>query len=281
MTMKNILVPTDFSATAQNAARYALHLAGQIDAPKIILYNAYQAPVALDPMAMAPAVLMLDEEQLRTSSMEALEYFRNSLKEDCPPNCSMELFCEYALLNEGLDHVCEKTDSELIVMGITGGGLLEETLIGSNTIHVSRHSTKPVIIVPKNAVYKKIEKVALACDFRSVVDTTPVEPIRDLLQVTGSKLMVLNIDHNREHFDPEIPFQSKMLDQLFHSYYPEYHFIEQEDFMEGVHSFVLENKIDLLITIPKKHGLFDQIFHRSHTKQMAFHVHVPLMVIHD
>lgn len=281
MTMKNILVPTDFSATALNAAKYALHLAEQINAPKIILYNAYQAPVALDPMAMAPAVLLLDEEQLRTSSMEALEHFRNTLKADCPSNCSMELFCEYALLNNGLDQVCEKTGSGLIVMGITGGGLLEETLIGSNTILVSKHSTKPVIIVPKSAVFKKIEKVAMACDFRSVIDTTPVEPIRDLLKLTGAKLMVLNIDQTREHFDPEIPFQSKMLDELFQSNYPEYHFIEQDDFMEGVHSFVLENKIDLLITIPKKHGFFDQLFHRSHTKQMAFHVHVPLMVVHD
>lgn len=279
--MKNILIPTDFSATAENAARYALHLAGQIGTPRIILYNAYQAPVALDPMAMAPAVFLLDEEQLRSSSMEALEHFRDLLKKDCPPDCIIDLFCEYALLNNGLDHVCEKTDSDLIVMGITGGGLLEETLIGSNTIHVSKHSTKPVIIVPKNAVFNKIEEVALACDFRSVIDTTPVEPIRDLLQATSAKLMVLNIDHSDEHFDPEIPFQSKMLDQLFHSYYPEYHFIDKEDFMEAIHEFVQENKIDLLITIPKKHGVFDQIFHRSHTKQMAFHVHVPLMVIHD
>ncbi|MDE3252480.1 MAG: universal stress protein [Bacteroidota bacterium] len=279
--MKNILVPTDFSATAENAARYALHLADQINAPKIILYNAYQAPVALDPMAMAPAVLLLDEEQLRTSSMEALEHFKEELKKDCPQNCSIELFCEYALLNNGLDHVCEKTDSDLIVMGITGGGLLEETLIGSNTIAVSKHSTKPVIIVPKDARFNKIEKVALACDFKSVIDTTPVEPIRNLLEETSAKLMVLNIDHTHQHFDPEIPFQSKMLDQLFHSYYPEYHFIDQIDFMEGVHRFVLENKIDLLITIPKKHGFFDQLFHRSHTKQMAFHVHVPLMIVHD
>lgn len=279
--MKNILVPTDFSATAQNAARYALHLANQIDAPKIILYNAYQAPVALDPMAMAPAVLLLDEEQLRSSSMEALEHFRNLLKADCPPQCSIDLFCEYALLNNGLDDVCARTDSDLIVMGISGGGLLEETLIGSNTILVSKHSTKPVIIVPKDAVFNKIEEVALACDFRSVIDTTPVEPIREFLTATSAKLMVLNIDNKQGNFDPEIPFQSKMLDQLFHSYYPEYHFVDQEDFMEAIHQFVLDNKIDLLITIPKKHGLFEQIFHRSHTKQMAFHVHVPLMIIHD
>ncbi len=279
--MKNILVPTDFSATAQNAARYALHLAEQIGAPKIILYNAYQAPVALDPMAMAPAVQLLDEEQLRSSSMEALEHFRMQIMAFCPKGCSIELYCEYALLTGGLDQVCVTTDSGLIVMGITGGGLLEETLIGSNTIHVSRNSTIPVIIVPKKAEFTRIEKVALACDFRAVIETTPVQPIRDLLKATGAKFLVLNINYKQNSFDPEIPFQSKMLDELFHSITPEYHFVDTEDFIEGIHQFVIENKIDLLITIPKKHGLLEQLFHRSHTKQIAFHTHVPLMIVHD
>lgn len=80
--MKNILVPTDFSATAQNAARYALQLAGQLGAPKVILYNAYQAPLMIDPMV--PAVQLLDEEQLRSSSQDSLDKFKLLLQPFCP-----------------------------------------------------------------------------------------------------------------------------------------------------------------------------------------------------
>ena len=62
--MKNILVPTDFSATARNAARYALQLAEQSRAPKVIFYNAYQAPLMVDPMV--PAVQLLNEEKFKS-----------------------------------------------------------------------------------------------------------------------------------------------------------------------------------------------------------------------
>jgi hypothetical protein len=39
--------------------------------------------------------------------------------------------------------------------------------------------------------------------------------------------------------------------------------------------------VDLIITIPKKMGWFDSLFRRSHTKMLAFHSHVPLMVVHE
>eukprot|EP01136_Pigoraptor_vietnamica_P001320 Opistho-1_new@27785 len=135
--MKNMLVPTDFSATAQNAARYALQLAAQLGTPKVILYNAYQAPMMIDPMV--PAVQLLDEEQLRNSSKESLDKFKLLLQPICPEGCQLDTFCEYALLNNGLDPACVTNDAGLIVMGITGGGILEEKLIGSNTVSVAQH----------------------------------------------------------------------------------------------------------------------------------------------
>lgn len=279
--MKNILVPTDFSATAENAARYALQLAEQLGTPKVILYNAYQAPILVDPLAMAPALQLLSEEQLMSDSKEQLEKFKLVLQAFCPKKCVIEAFCEYALLNNGLDEVCAKTGSGLVVMGITGGGALEESLIGSNTISVSRNSTVPVIIVPAKAVFTRIKEVALACDFRDVVETTPVQPIKELLQATGARLHVLNIDYHNKAFNPDVPFQSLMLDALLKDVQHEYHFLEKKDFMEAINGFVLDKRIDLLITIPKKHGLFETLFTKSHTKKMAFHSHVPVMIVHE
>ena len=279
--MKNILVPTDFSATAQNAARYALQLAEQLGAPKLILFNAYQAPMMVDPLAMVPAVQLLDEAQLKEDSTVLLNKCKLVLQAFCPKNLEIDIYSEYALLNNGLDEVCSKTGCGLVVMGITGGGALEETLIGSNTVSVSRHSTVPVIIVPAKTKFTELKEVLLACDFRAVVETTPVQPIKDLLAASGARLFVLNIDHENRDFNPDIPFQSLMLDNLLQGCHPEYHFVDNKDFMDAINTFMLDKEIDLLITIPKKHGLFESLFKRSHTKQLAFHSHVPVMVVHD
>jgi hypothetical protein len=72
-----------------------------------------------------------------------------------------------------------------------------------------------------------------------------------------------------------------MLHNLLHQYNPEYHFVDSDNFMEATNTFVHQHKIDLLITIPKRHNFFETIFKRSHTKMMAFHSNVPLMVVHD
>jgi hypothetical protein len=166
-------------------------------------------------------------------------------------------------------------------MGVTGGSKFDETLIGSNAVNVARHAVQPVIVVPPGATFTPIKKVVFACDFKKVVETTPVQAIKNILNETKAKLFVVNIDHDNKHFSVDLPFEGLMLDNLLDGYDPEYHFIDSTDFVEAINTFAEENKADLIITIPKKHNFFEKLFKESHTKQLAFHARVPLMVIHD
>ena len=72
-----------------------------------------------------------------------------------------------------------------------------------------------------------------------------------------------------------------MLDTILYGYKPEYLFENNNNFVEAVNIVALEKMIDLIITIPKKHGLFEGLFHTSATKKLAYHSHVPIMVIHE
>jgi hypothetical protein len=139
----------------------------------------------------------------------------------------------------------------------------------------------PLIIVPAEAAFTPINTIVLACDFKKVVETTPVEPLKKILNATMAKLYVLNIDHNSKGFTPDTPFESLMLHTLLQDYNPEYRFADNEDFIEGINQFAVQEQVDLIVTLPKKHGLFENLFKRSHTKMLAFHSHVPLMVIHE
>lgn len=279
--MKNILVPTDFSETAKNAAEYALQLAGQTGAPKVILFHAYQYPMIIDPMV--PVVPMIDEEQLRKDSEEALEKFKQLLLTSCPPDCLLETYCEYALLHNGLEEVCKTLDATLIVMGITGGGYIEENLIGSNTLSVAKHSTYPVIIVPSRAAFKSVEKIMLVSDFDKADKKIPIEPVRKILLDTKAKLLIFNTttaegmddvsnENGEKHFA-----RHPLLDDL----HPEYHFSKEPDFTEAVNHFATQEKVDLIISVPQKHSFFESLFLADHTRMLAFHTHIPLMVVHN
>jgi len=72
-----------------------------------------------------------------------------------------------------------------------------------------------------------------------------------------------------------------MLDPLLYGYKPEYLFENNNNFVEAVNIVALEKMVDLIITIPKKHGLFEGLFHSSATKKLAYHSNVPIMVIHE
>lgn len=278
--MKTILVPTDFSDVARNASEYAVQLANQIGATKLIFYNAYQVPVVVD--AMVAPVELIGVDEIRKSSEENIQNFIESLREQTNPGTIVfEAISEFNLLSENIDDICKELNVDLIVMGVTGGGKAKEVLIGSTTISVAKNTNVPVIIVPAEAIYTPIKQIVLACDFKKVVQTTPIEPIKLLLDTTKAKLLVLNVDHEQKKFTPDTPFESLMLDTLLQGYNPEYYFVDNPDFTEGINNFVLEKHADLIITIPKKHGLFDSLFKRSHTKMLAFHSHVPLMVIHE
>ena len=280
--MKNILVPTDFSATSKNAAIYALQLARQISAAKVILYNAYQPPLVID--AMVPAVQLWDESMLKKESQEALDRFKITLQSFCPENCLLETYCEYAVLNDGLDETCTATDTGLIVMGITGGGMISEKLVGSNTVAVARHTKVPVIIVPGDTHFKRVEQVMLLSDFDKADQSIPVNAIRMFLQETKAKLMVYNLEDKPNQqgvmYPSNVVGESYAVHGILEDLHPTYHFGKNKNFTDSINQFADDHAVNIIMTIPKKHGLLDSLFMTSHTTKLAFHSHVPLMVIH-
>jgi nucleotide-binding universal stress UspA family protein len=278
--MNTILVATDFSATAKNAADYALALGKQLKASKLILYNAYQAIVLGD--AMASTTIVLNDIELEEEmSNKGLEAERKRLALLSTPDISIETFNAYHSLVGNIQEVCTQKGIDLIVMGISGSSALAETLIGSNTLSVSKHTKVPLIIVPPDANFKPIEKVLLTCDYTDVSNTLPVEVMTSFLISTAAELHVLHVEKNDKDYSNETVFESVALETLLGQFNPAYHFMNNNNFAEAVNSFAEENDISIVAVLPKKHHLLDSLLHKSHTKILAFHSHIPLLVVHE
>lgn len=276
--MQSILLPTDFSPTAKNAARYALELAKQLGIGRVVMYHSYEIPITIDPIA--PGVQMLDLESMKTNSAKSLDSFAMQVKAFAG-DVAIEQLNEYGALAGGLDEVCGKVNADLVVMGITGGSVLEEKLVGSNTVSVAKHTKVPVIIVPAEASFKQIRSVVLASDFEKTDTTVPVARIKQFIGEAQAKLVVFHLEKKEP---VTIPSEAMAEEYAAHTALqelnPEYHFAENKNFAEAVNDFVAEHSIDMIISIPKEHGFFAGLFSESHTKILAFHSHVPVMVIH-
>ena len=278
--MQTILVPTDFSPNAYNATRYAIALAKNLKATKIILYNAFQPYVAQDPELGLP--LQIDLEEFKQLSETGLEKMQQVFQNEVDDTIQLEYKSDYNVITTGILEACKNYGTDLIIMGITGSeNKLENAFMGSTAIDVSKQSELPVIIVPAQARYSKLQKILLALDFKKIGETTPVAEIKKLLDATNAALDVLHVEANKAETKTEFINEQNIFDALFNNYNPQYHFIEGENFTETINQFAEENKSDLIIVIPKKHGLFEGIFKRSHTKALAFHSHTPIMTIHE
>lgn len=273
--LKTILVPVDFSPTSENAVQYALQLCKQTGS-KIILVHAYQPPPSF-PMVEG---LVYTEESLRNLMQEKLEALSvKTAKQE--PIVKVEHMIINGNLTEVIRQLTDAMQVMLIIMGITGAGKIKETFIGSNTLAVAQETTVPVLIIPENAKFSSVTDVGLATDFRDVADTIPYKKISELITNLGARLHVLNIDFNQQNWTDDTPFQSGLVETMFEHHHPSYHFIEGEDMAEGLSNYALTHSIEMLIAVPRKHNLLQKLFTGSHTKELAFHSKVPVMVIHE
>ncbi|MDQ6814427.1 MAG: universal stress protein [Bacteroidota bacterium] len=278
--MKTILVPTDFSDIARNAANYALKLAADLGAERLVFYNAYQVPPVMTENTL-PAMPIMDIETIKEISETSMKAFIERMQQDKPEGLEIEYKTGFSALANEINDLCDEVGAEAIVMGITGTSKIEEVLIGSTAISVMKQTKVPVIIVPAEAKYTTIKNVMFACDFKKVVETTPIQPIKNILDATKAKLHVVNVNENDKDMTADKTQQQALLLFLLKEYSPTFHFENNENFIEGINHFVELHGIDLIITIPRKHKLFEGLFKERHTKKLAFHSHVPLMYIHQ
>jgi nucleotide-binding universal stress UspA family protein len=60
-----------------------------------------------------------------------------------------------------------------------------------------------------------------------------------------------------------------------------YHFIDHSDTVAGITHFAQDRDASLIMVIPKSHGFFEGLFHRSVTQKLAYHTSIPLLVMHE
>ncbi|HEX2848401.1 MAG TPA: universal stress protein [Chitinophagaceae bacterium] len=275
--MKTIIVPTDFSTVAFNAAEYAVALAEKLNA-KIILFHAYPLPLAFSEIPVPPQVF-------NTLQRDAEDFMRQA-KADLEKYTKGRIPIDTAIFPGGLltnlQQYSDKIKPYAVVMSSHGNAGLEKLLLGSETNAAVTHLSWPLIVVPKGAKFKSPGNIALACDYEKVTSTVPVAAIKDLVRTFKSKLFVLHV-----HPDTTQPYQQPVIDgagdlqQLLADLHPSYQFLNRADITEAILDFIQKNDIELLIVLPKKYNFLESLFHKSKSKKLAREAFVPMMSFHE
>jgi nucleotide-binding universal stress UspA family protein len=271
--MKPIIAATDFSANSLNAVNYAADMAMAMHG-FLILLHVYQLPISATEIPV-----QLDTMGMINEAENEMKRVRQMVEHRTKRMLIIETEVRAGIFFNELESFSAHKAPYAVVMGCQGTTPAERFLFGTHVVYAMKHLKWPVIAVPPNSKFTSIKKIGLACDFNHVVDYTPVEELRKLVQDLNATLFVLNTGKT-DAFDPELVFQSGLVQEMLAPLHPFYHFIANDSVDKGIIDFAEGNELDMLIVLPKRHGLIDSLMHRSHTKQLVLHSHVPVMALH-
>ena len=277
--MKTLVVPIDFSPISLNAANYAAELARSIGADLSLLH------ICLVPITTYGEVPYAVEHMgsYMSAAEEKILQVMNDLEKSTAGKVKIDTAVQMAAtVIGGLSNFCHSTNPYAVVMGSQGSSAIERVFFGSNTISAIRQLSCPVLAVPPGAKFATIRKIGLACDLEKVDENIPFKQIKSLVTLFNAQLYILHINaEGVKGFTEEKTVETRSIQNLLYNLHPIYRFLDSDDIETGLEEFAETNKLDLLITVPKRHSVIDKIFHESHTKKLVLHTRMPVMAIHD
>lgn len=274
--MKTVIVPVDFSPTSANAAEFAIHLAAFYNA-QLWLYNAFELPAAIGDISYP----VFDMEEMQHAAEQDMETFKENLKAKTGIPINIQFRIEMNVLLDGLTQLCDELKPDLVIMGLSGKSSLTRLVVGSNTIRAVYSLKYPVLVVPPKGTFMPVRKIGFACDYNNVKENAPLDILNKIVKDFNAELHVVNVDYRNRNFTPDMLEESFILGNELKSTKPEYHNIESEDVTEGINWFAEKAKLDMIVVVPKKHDLVQRIFKRSHTRDLVFHTHTPVLCMHQ
>ncbi|MFN5476598.1 MAG: hypothetical protein ACK484_08430, partial [Sphingobacteriales bacterium] len=96
----------------------------------------------------------------------------------------------------------------------------------------------------------------------------------------NASLHILNVDYKEKHFTGDLTAELTEINEMMAHLNPHYNYINSKFVEEGINAFADANHIDLLLTVPKKHNFWENIFRKSQSSELVLHSHLPIVAVH-
>lgn len=286
--MKTILVPTDFSPAADNAARYALSLAEymQADVKLCSAINERERTRITDQLVWPhdeySSIKETTDQELRVLAKRlSLE---QSLKND---QSSVAVFepnltycCKAGSVTDAVRELVIDEKMSMVVMGLWGATGINSFFAGSNSREMIDKADFPLLLVPSKTSFNGIKTIAFATDL-SEGDAEVIHSLAGLARKFNAEVLIVHVIdgkiHNKEYEKQVTGFLSDISNKVD---YPKIYYrdVKSVDIDKGLDWVIEHREIQMIAMVHRKHDLLDRLFKESYTKKLARHVEIPLLV---
>ncbi len=278
---KRILIPTDFSKNALNAARYSLDLFKKQDCEFYFL-NVFHPRNHSTSNLFIPEVGSEEYETVRSKSEKGLKKFVEMLKlHGSNPRHDFYTISEFNFLSESIKNTIAKKDINLVVMGTQGATGSKGVIFGSNTVlAMEKVRGCPVLAVPEEFHFSPLKEVVFPTDYKAVYKRKELSCLLEITKIHGAAIRVLHISKKGEGFNYKQEENKKLLDEILGNIDHTFHILSDNDVSEGITSFVESRQSDMIAFINRKHFFFGSVFSKPLVKEIGYDATTPILALH-
>ena len=275
-----ILLPTDFSKNSWNAISYAMELFKNLKCNFFILHTYTPSFYRMDYMLGGPLFSAIPDSNVDISLAGLEKTLKDVKKAYKNPKHSYSIISAFNTLTDEINEVTIQKEIDLVVMGTQGATGAKEIFLGTNTVYVLRKALTPVLVIPENYAFKKIEKILLPSDYWTKYKENELSTAIQMVKMNQAKLIVL---HVKEEYDLTVSQQEnkKSLYRLLDGLPITFTELKGGLMPITVLDYVQNNDIDLLMMMNRKHSFVERLLWRQNIDQIGFHVKIPFLVIRD
>ena len=262
--MKNLLVPTDFSESAEAALEYASFL----------------AKIRKSTVHILTVVSSANEGEYKKAEGKLEKLKENSFLE----GVNIEVYIRVeGYISDRILECAKEVDADLILMGSHGTSTVADILLGSNTERVVRKSEFNILTIKHKMIDMKIDSIVFASDFSP--ESEKIFPvIRNIAEKFNAKIHLLKIN-TPSHFEPTRVSMEKINRfiqnrGLSESSGDKYKVALYSDSTQelGILNYSIENEIDMVALGTHKHS-FWQLMFESTSQNLVTHSFRPVLTV--
>ena len=189
--MKTIFAATDYSEIGNNAVRYAMAYANSLKAT-LLVFHTGSLP-KFNPTISEEAFHMIEQTE-EQRNVDMINKLINEIEDK--ENFGIDKNKIKAIAKTGVissDTIlaeAKKYEADLIVIGTHGKTALQ--LFGTTSSTLILRSKIPVLAIPQGYVYKKIETLSYASDFRNLVNE--LNHVVAVAKKSNAQIEILHLD---------------------------------------------------------------------------------------
>ncbi|MEO8415349.1 MAG: universal stress protein [Ginsengibacter sp.] len=282
--MKTILVPVDFTPTADNAISFAVQWSKVYGYEKIILLKSMYDSM-FDDIIVSSDFMNVNQDYRERDRVETTRQLKVQYEEliyKVAPGLQVFFAVSEDPLLRAILQIIAEEKPRLLIIGSDHYHYSGNSFVGSNVISIAKISPVHILIVPSHYQYKPVERALVPVDFNTLDSLAKLDSYQAATPFWKEKqLLVLNIDPEEKYHNKNEEFvdRENSLHHYLKNFKHEIYYSNEKDIMNGIIEFSKKHDVQMIVALPGSHSFLYLLTHKSISEAIYRNAKEPILIL--